>query len=323
MMAMMMAGRVLLVVCALCVLWCGAGWVYAKDLDNNAQEGCVTSGELGTNCSHMPRGCNKPALMMPLRSVLSVAAVEASNEQEDSKANTGSDLTSGDRSDTVSGTLGGTGVIDGSKVDGSEPLRLAVVPPDNSVGAPPPPSPDADKEPDDSLLPKVVPSSDKNNPSEKIVHSETALPAGTALLNDEASKESLPTVKPAPNSQESTGTVKTTERVSEENPDVLQGPDTVNAGQSRKKTDTEIKPHTTTATTATKAPTTTTTTTTTKTTTTAPEPPNTTTTKNAPTTTTTRAPSRLRRIDGSLSSSAWVCAPLLLAASALAYTAVN
>ncbi|RNC42107.1 mucin TcMUCII [Trypanosoma cruzi] len=43
----------------------------------------------------------------------------------------------------------------------------------------------------------------------------------------------------------------------------------------------------------------------------------------APTTTTTRAPSRLREIDGSLSSSAWVCAPLLLAVSALSYTTVG
>ncbi|EAN97397.1 putative mucin TcMUCII [Trypanosoma cruzi] len=49
----------------------------------------------------------------------------------------------------------------------------------------------------------------------------------------------------------------------------------------------------------------------------------TTTTTEVPTTTTTRAPSRLREIDGSLSSSAWVCAPLLLAVSALAYTAVD
>ncbi|EAN83944.1 mucin TcMUCII, putative [Trypanosoma cruzi] len=63
---------------------------------------------------------------------------------------------------------------------------------------------------------------------------------------------------------------------------------------------------TTTTTTTTKAPTTTTTTTT-----------------EAPTTTTTRAPSRLREIDGSLSSSAWVCAPLLLAVSALAYTTLG
>ncbi|EKF28022.1 mucin TcMUCII, putative, partial [Trypanosoma cruzi marinkellei] len=66
----------------------------------------------------------------------------------------------------------------------------------------------------------------------------------------------------------------------------------------------------------------TTTTNTTTTTTTAPEAPSTTTTE-APTTTTTRAPSRPREIDASLSSSAWVCAPLLLAASALAYTAVG
>ncbi|KAF8286490.1 putative mucin TcMUCII [Trypanosoma cruzi] len=65
---------------------------------------------------------------------------------------------------------------------------------------------------------------------------------------------------------------------------------------------------TTTTTTTTQPPTTTTTTT---------QAPSTTTTE-APTTTTTRAPSRLREIDGSLSSSAWVCAPLLLAVSALA-----
>ncbi|EAN93804.1 putative mucin TcMUCII [Trypanosoma cruzi] len=60
---------------------------------------------------------------------------------------------------------------------------------------------------------------------------------------------------------------------------------------------------------------------TTTTTTTTTEAPTTTTT--APTAMTTRAPSRLREIDGSLSSSAWVCAPLVLAASALAYTAVG
>ncbi|EKF28232.1 mucin TcMUCII, putative [Trypanosoma cruzi marinkellei] len=58
------------------------------------------------------------------------------------------------------------------------------------------------------------------------------------------------------------------------------------------------------------------------TTTTAPEAPSTTTTE-APTTTTTRAPSRLPEIDGSLSSSAWVIAPLLLAVSALAYTTLG
>ncbi|RNF03221.1 mucin TcMUCII [Trypanosoma cruzi] len=59
----------------------------------------------------------------------------------------------------------------------------------------------------------------------------------------------------------------------------------------------------------------------TTTTTTTQAPSNTTT--ETPTTTTTHAPSPLREIDGSLSSSAWVCAPLVLAASALAYTAVG
>ncbi|EAN91168.1 putative mucin TcMUCII [Trypanosoma cruzi] len=58
------------------------------------------------------------------------------------------------------------------------------------------------------------------------------------------------------------------------------------------------------------------------TTSTAPEASSITSTK-APTTTTTRAPSRLRETDGSLGSSAWVCAPLLLAVSALAYTTLG
>ncbi|KAF8277914.1 putative mucin TcMUCII [Trypanosoma cruzi] len=59
------------------------------------------------------------------------------------------------------------------------------------------------------------------------------------------------------------------------------------------------------------------------TTTTTKAPSNTVMNTEASTTTSTRAPSRLREIDGSLSSSAWVCAPLLLAVSALAYTAVG
>ncbi|RNC54432.1 mucin TcMUCII [Trypanosoma cruzi] len=73
-----------------------------------------------------------------------------------------------------------------------------------------------------------------------------------------------------------------------------------------KKEEKNTTASTTTTTTTTKAPTTTTTKTT-----------------EAPTTTTTRTPSLLRESDGSLSSSAWVCAPLLLAASALAHTTVG
>ncbi|KAF5215353.1 hypothetical protein ECC02_011963 [Trypanosoma cruzi] len=97
-----------------------------------------------------------------------------------------------------------------------------------------------------------------------------------------------------------------------------------NTEESKTNKKDKVQTPNTTTTTTTKPPTTTTEapTTTTTTTTTAPEAPSTTTTE-VPTTKTTRAPSRLREIDGSLSSSAWVCAPLLLAVSALAYTAVG
>ncbi|PWU93805.1 Mucin-associated surface protein (MASP) [Trypanosoma cruzi] len=76
-MAMIMTGRVLLV-CALCVLWCVAGGVYARDVDTNALGGCMVSGVLGENGSHMPDGCNKTAITVPLRSVLPITAVAAS-----------------------------------------------------------------------------------------------------------------------------------------------------------------------------------------------------------------------------------------------------
>ncbi|KAF5218680.1 hypothetical protein ECC02_008385 [Trypanosoma cruzi] len=104
-------------------------------------------------------------------------------------------------------------------------------------------------------------------------------------------------------------------------------PTTVTSGaksgpiQSEKEQEKEMTASATTTTRTTKAPTTTTKTTTT---TAAPEAPTSTSSNaEAPTTTTTRTPSRLREIDGSLSSSACVCAPLLLAVSALACTAVG
>ncbi|KAF5216734.1 hypothetical protein ECC02_010479 [Trypanosoma cruzi] len=98
--------------------------------------------------------------------------------------------------------------------------------------------------------------------------------------------------------------------------EVNNGPTGPRSGTSSSadQTDNNAKDVSATTTTTTKEPTTTTT---------APEAPSTTTTEAPATTTTTRAPSSLREIDGSLSSSAWVCAPLALAASALAYTAVG
>ncbi|PWV21089.1 putative mucin TcMUCII [Trypanosoma cruzi] len=131
----------------------------------------------------------------------------------------------------------------------------------------------------------------------------------------------------------STGSVPDQGNVDGEGPDVTAGkpqsnvvPNTLQAegkdgttgrqsgtNTSADKAAREAKDPAQTTTTTTQAPTTTTTTT---------QAPSTTTTE-APTVSTTSAPSRLREMDGSLSSSAWVCAPLLLAASALAYTAVG
>ncbi|RNC39475.1 mucin-associated surface protein (MASP) [Trypanosoma cruzi] len=78
-MAMMMNGRVLLV-CALCVLWCGASGADASNLDNDAVGGCMASWVLNTNKSYTPSGCDRTALTLPLRSVLSTTAVEASTD---------------------------------------------------------------------------------------------------------------------------------------------------------------------------------------------------------------------------------------------------
>ncbi|EKF27275.1 mucin-associated surface protein (MASP), putative [Trypanosoma cruzi marinkellei] len=82
-MAVMMTGRVLLV-CALCVLWCGAGGVYARGLDKKAPDGCMASRVLATNGSHMPGRCDRTTAMPPLRFALPFSAVEASSSAEDS-----------------------------------------------------------------------------------------------------------------------------------------------------------------------------------------------------------------------------------------------
>ncbi|KAF8297581.1 Mucin-associated surface protein (MASP), subgroup S089 [Trypanosoma cruzi] len=76
-MAMMMTGRVLLV-CALCVLWCGAGRVYARDVNNNLLSGCMASGILGKKKSFLSSGCDKNAPTVSLHLALPITAVEAS-----------------------------------------------------------------------------------------------------------------------------------------------------------------------------------------------------------------------------------------------------
>ncbi|KAF8284800.1 Mucin-associated surface protein (MASP), putative, partial [Trypanosoma cruzi] len=124
-MAMMMTGRVLLV-CALCVLWCGAGGVYARDVDTNALGGCMASGVLGENGSHMPDGCNKTAITVPLRSVLPITAVAAANEE----VNNTSQHPNNSGSDTNTGSGGGGG---GSAAPAAPPPPA---PPTGVPGAP-------------------------------------------------------------------------------------------------------------------------------------------------------------------------------------------
>ncbi|ESS64450.1 mucin-associated surface protein (MASP) [Trypanosoma cruzi Dm28c] len=82
-MAMMMTGRVLLV-CALCVLWCIAGGGYARDRENKALGGCMASGEFGRKKSCLSSGCNKTALTLSLRSVLPIVTAEVSVDENDS-----------------------------------------------------------------------------------------------------------------------------------------------------------------------------------------------------------------------------------------------
>ncbi|KAF8303741.1 putative mucin TcMUCII [Trypanosoma cruzi] len=138
----------------------------------------------------------------------------------------------------------------------------------------------------------------------------------------------LPTPSPPENNEEGRGTEQSqttgaiTETPQSQNTsNNTQGQDGGKSNEQREHTNTvtaieqkKAAAPTTTTTSTTQAPTTTTTT---------QAPINKATTTEAPTTTTTRAPSRLREIDGSLSSSAWVCAPLLLAVSALAYTTLD
>ncbi|PBJ71391.1 mucin TcMUCII [Trypanosoma cruzi cruzi] len=138
--------------------------------------------------------------------------------------------------------------------------------------------------------------------------------SGSPSNGSGAEKGSTAVAGPAPTAAgPESGDVSNT--VQNHNPDGTPGAE-ISTRQSAEEASQEAEDpaETTTTTTTTMAPTTITTTTT-KTPTTNTEAPT--------TTTTTRAPSRLREVDGSLSSSAWVCAPLLLAVSALVYATVG
>ncbi|PWV20771.1 Mucin-associated surface protein (MASP) [Trypanosoma cruzi] len=106
-MAMMMAGRVLLV-CALCVLWCGAGGIHARNPDNNSLGGCIASGVLGENQFHLSSGCEKTVIKVTLLSKLPIPAVESSTE--DSIVSAVNDLGSSENSIRGESGLAGAGI---------------------------------------------------------------------------------------------------------------------------------------------------------------------------------------------------------------------
>ncbi|KAF8287200.1 Mucin-associated surface protein (MASP), putative, partial [Trypanosoma cruzi] len=101
-----MAGRVLLV-CALCVLCCAAGGVYARELDNKALGGCMASGALGMNTSYVRNGCNKYMPTPPLRSALPIPAIQAEVQQPTVVSQDGSNLGSDIAPGSGSGVGGG------------------------------------------------------------------------------------------------------------------------------------------------------------------------------------------------------------------------
>ncbi|EAN84330.1 mucin-associated surface protein (MASP), putative [Trypanosoma cruzi] len=107
----MMTGRVLLV-CALCVLWCGACGVYARELDNkNAVGDCMASGVLGANRLRVPSVCDKVAISLPSRMVSFITAAEASTNDDASDVVEGNPASPSGAAaaGSVSGGVGGAG----------------------------------------------------------------------------------------------------------------------------------------------------------------------------------------------------------------------
>ncbi|EAN83104.1 Mucin-associated surface protein (MASP) [Trypanosoma cruzi] len=81
-MAMVMAGRVLLV-CVLCVLCCGAGGVYARELDNKALGGYMALRGFGRNTSFLSNGSIKKLSTPLLLSASFISAMQAEAREED------------------------------------------------------------------------------------------------------------------------------------------------------------------------------------------------------------------------------------------------
>ncbi|EKF28811.1 mucin-associated surface protein (MASP), putative, partial [Trypanosoma cruzi marinkellei] len=117
-MAMMMTGRVLLV-CALCVLWCsGAGWAYARDLDSNALGGCMASGGFGENTSCLPSGCNTSASALSLWSALPATVMQANANEEEGEGSPDEVNSLSSSVNSAGGGGGGSGGGSGPSVGG-------------------------------------------------------------------------------------------------------------------------------------------------------------------------------------------------------------
>ncbi|EKF99398.1 mucin-associated surface protein (MASP), putative, partial [Trypanosoma cruzi] len=81
-MAMMVTGRVLLV-CALCVLWCGAGGIHARNPDSNSLGGYMASRGFGRKKSFLSNGSIKNLSTPLLLSASFISAIQAEARGED------------------------------------------------------------------------------------------------------------------------------------------------------------------------------------------------------------------------------------------------
>ncbi|PBJ70973.1 mucin-associated surface protein [Trypanosoma cruzi cruzi] len=80
-MAMMMTGRVLLV-CALCVLWCGAGGIHARNPDSNSLSGYMASRGFGRKKSFLSNGSIKNLSAPLLLSASFISAIQGEAREE-------------------------------------------------------------------------------------------------------------------------------------------------------------------------------------------------------------------------------------------------
>ncbi|EKF29563.1 mucin-associated surface protein (MASP), putative [Trypanosoma cruzi marinkellei] len=175
MVAMMMTGRVLLV-CALCVLWCGAACgFHARDVDNTALGGCLASGEFGENTLYMGRGCNKTVPVPPLRSVFPISALNADAAADEE------DVTVADGDDSNLSTVSGD---DGSSPGGGAALSLSSEA--SNVSKPT----------------GATSTSQKNNVPENEEHSERQPASELAMSNLQAAKVSVLKTDPLSTSTE-------------------------------------------------------------------------------------------------------------------------